>query len=408
MAVNSFADALLLEALPAIEKTRYAELSSTVIILFDHIITLDQEINLIWHSHWSLGKILFLLNRYYALCIVIFNNYALFNNNNLTDSHSTHRSPPFSCLSWFRWQGWTGVITFVIAELILQLRLYALYFRDRRILACMVSVCLGAAASSAYVMGSGLSHITSVAVTLPHTRSTVCVPSGLPGNFYAFWIPMLISESVLCGLALFRGFQSYRPGSNVFQSGRRIIEILVRDSLSYFVIIFATYLVNAILFLTRPDSEVEIPIGFAVALSVVMSNRLCLNVRGYIRAEHASLLTSLPPRPPGAGAYPHAGSGIGIGSGSGGYPGTALVSLDGYGGSRAGYEGDYDEDYDEEGYYESAEERSWGGRGSAGERRGPGAGEGTVSIVSGGALSELEMRELRAMRAKSPKHLRTL
>ena len=72
-------------------------------------------------------------------------------------------------------------------------------------------------------------------MTLPHTRSTVCVPSGLPGDFYAFWIPMLISESVLCGLALFRGFQSYRPGSNVFQSGRRIIEILVRDSLSYFV-----------------------------------------------------------------------------------------------------------------------------------------------------------------------------
>ncbi|KAI0330659.1 hypothetical protein GY45DRAFT_1250355 [Cubamyces sp. BRFM 1775] len=343
MAVTSFADALLLGALPAIEKTRYAELSSTVIILFDHIITLDQE-----HSHWSLGKVLFLLNRYYALCIVI-------------------------CLSWFKWQGWTGVITFVIAELILQLRLYALYFRDRRVLACMVSVCLGAAASSAYVMGSGLSHITSVAVTLPHTRSTVCVPSGLPGNFYAFWIPMLISESVLCGLALFRGFQSYRPGSNVFQSGRRIIEILVRDSLSYFVIIFATYLVNAILFLTRPGPEVEIPIGFAVALSVVMSNRLCLNVRGYIRAEHASLLTSLPPRPPGAGA-----------------------------GSRAGYEGDYDDDYDAGYCYESTEERSWGG---AGER---GVGEGTVSVVHDGVLSELEMRELRAMRAKSPKHLRTL
>ena len=46
---------------------------------------------------------------------------------------------------------------------------------------------------------------------------------------------MLISESVLCGLALHRGFGSYRPGANVMQSGRRIIEILVRDSLSYFV-----------------------------------------------------------------------------------------------------------------------------------------------------------------------------
>lgn len=63
----------------------------------------------------------------------------------------------------------------------------------------------------------------------------MCVPFGLPDNFYAFWIPMLISESVLCGLALFRGFKSYRPADNVLQSGRRIIEILVRDSVYYFV-----------------------------------------------------------------------------------------------------------------------------------------------------------------------------
>ncbi|KAI9064741.1 hypothetical protein FKP32DRAFT_1757200 [Trametes sanguinea] len=397
MALNPFAEALLLDALPTIEKTRYAELASTVIILFDHIylkvITLDQEINLIWRSQFSLGKVLFLVNRYYALCVVLFNNYALFNNNNLTDSvsgflgilpyvHLTYPSVQF-CLSWFKWQGWTGVITFVIAELILQLRLYALYFRDKRILAVMATVCLGAAASSAYVMAHALSHISSVAVKLPHTGSTVCMPSGLPGNFFALWIPMLVSESVLCGLALYRGFKSFMPGSNVFQNGKRIIEILVRDSLSYFVIIFATYLVNAILFVTRPDSEVEIPIGFAVALSVVMSNRLCLNVRGYIRTEIASLsLTSLPPRPPNS---------------------AALVSFDGYP-SRIAYStgnGDDEEEWSDGlggyGEYEDVQERSFGTTGQK-----------TVEVTQGGVLNELEMRELRAMRAQSPKHLRTL
>ncbi|CDO73363.1 hypothetical protein BN946_scf185008.g126 [Trametes cinnabarina] len=315
------------------------------------VITLDQEINLIWRSQFSLGKVLFLVNRYYALCVVLFNNYALFNNNNLTDS----------------------------------LRLYALYFRDRRILALMLTVCLGAAASSAYVMGNTLSQISSVAVKLPHTGSTVCVPSGLPGNFFAFWIPMLVSESVLCGLALYRGFKSFMPESNVFQNGKRIIEILVRDSLFYFVIIFATYLVNAILFVTRPDSEVEIPIGFAVALSVVMSNRLCLNVRGYIRAELTSVsLTSLPPRPSGN---------------------AALVSLDGYQSSRIPHSSGHGEEEEEEwsdglggyGEYADVQERSFG---STGQK--------TVSVVHGGVLNEVEMRELRAMRAQSPKQLRTL
>ncbi|KAI0674216.1 hypothetical protein C8Q78DRAFT_966238 [Trametes maxima] len=332
MAQNSIPKALLMDIIPTIQNTRYAELASTVIILFDHIITLDQE-----DSQWSLGKVLFLVNRYYALCIVI-------------------------CLSWFRWQGWTGVITFVIAEFILQLRLYALYFRDKRILACMLTVSLGAAASSAIVMGRALAKITAIAVTLPHTGSTVCVPTTLPGHFYAFWIPMLVSESVLCGLALLRGFKAFRPGSNVFQSGKRIVEILVRDSLSYFVIIFATYLLNTIIFLTRPAYEVEIPIGFAVALAVVLSNRLCLNVRGYIRAEHASTLAS---GPPARRTHPRPGHGHSHGHGSG-----AEAEAEAEGG-----------------------ERSWGA---------------TVSVVHGGVLSELEMRELRAMRAQSPKHLRTL
>ncbi|KAI0826702.1 hypothetical protein BC628DRAFT_1319920 [Trametes gibbosa] len=349
MALDPSTQALLLQALPTIEKTRYAELSSTVIILFDHVLTLDQE-----RTNWSLGKILFLVNRYYALCIVI-------------------------CLAWFKWQGWTGVITFIIAELILQLRLYALYFRDKRVLACMALVCLGTAASSAYVMGVALNRVGAIAMILPHKRSTACVPTQLPDHFYAFWIPMLVSESILCGLALLRGFKAYSPGVNMFQNGKRIIEILVRDSLFYFVIIFATYLINTILFFTRPDSEVEIPIGFAVALSVVLSNRLCLNVRGYIRDEDSLLsIASLPPRPPGN---------------------VALVTLPRTP-IRAGYAyaprySTRSEPEDRDGYESAAAER---------ERA---FGQATVSIVHGGALSDLELRELRAMRAHSPKHMRT-
>lgn len=128
--------------------------------------------------------------------------------------------------------------------------------------------------------------------------------------------------------------------------------------------IFATYLVNTVLFITQSDSEVEIPIGFAVALSVVLSNRLCLNVRGYIRPADDSLL-SLPARAP------------------------ALVDL-----SRSGYTShthreDEDEDRDGE------------------EDDGYGVAPTTFSVVHGGVLSDLEMHELRAMRAQSPKHVRT-
>ncbi|KAI1798266.1 hypothetical protein LXA43DRAFT_1107223 [Ganoderma leucocontextum] len=301
--------AILEELLPTITKIRYAELASTAIILFDHVLTLDREIELFWHAQWSLGKLLFLINRYYALCTVVFNNYVLFNTNALSSSL-------YVALRY----GSTGVFMFVIAELILQLRLYALYFRDKRILALTTFVSVGAAVGASYVMGNALSFITTYAIRLPLSNTTVCVPFGLPGDFYAFWVPMLVSESVLCGLAIYRGSYSYRPGANVMQSGKRIIEILVLDSVFYFVIhdrlvleegeladaefvptsIFATYLMNTIIFLTRPGAEVEIPVGFAVALSSVMSSRLCLNVRGHLHDPEADAnpSRSLPKSPP--------------------------------------------------------------------------------------------------------------
>ena len=46
---------------------------------------------------------------------------------------------------------------------------------------------------------------------------------------------------------------------------------------------FATYLANTIVFVVGTATEVEIPIGFSVALACVLANRLCLNTRGLVR-----------------------------------------------------------------------------------------------------------------------------
>lgn len=47
---------------------------------------------------------------------------------------------------------------------------------------------------------------------------------------------MLVSESVLCGLAVFRFLQNSHSGSTLFQTGRRLVENLIRDSVFYFVV----------------------------------------------------------------------------------------------------------------------------------------------------------------------------
>ncbi|TCD67436.1 hypothetical protein EIP91_012408 [Steccherinum ochraceum] len=169
-----------------------------------------------------------------------------------------------------------------MGELILQLRLYALYFLDKRVLALMGITFLAAVTASTVLMATSLSKIVAVAHLIP--GMPFCIPVGLPRTFYAFWIPILISETLLCGLALWRGLQNYFART-VYGSGQRLMDILIRDSFSYFIILFAVYLCNTVIFITGTPAQLESAIGYSVAMSCVMGNRLCLNVRGMLQSN---------------------------------------------------------------------------------------------------------------------------
>ncbi|KAG6906469.1 hypothetical protein DXG01_013796 [Tephrocybe rancida] len=225
-------------------------------------------------SSWTWGKGLFILNRYYALISVIINTYGI--NHVLRFCGPVVDMSP--CLNFFRWQGWTGLIACMIAEVILQMRLYAMYSLDKKVLALMGSCFIASSTASAVIMGSVLSKITAGAV--PLTPDLIfCVPQHVSKHFFAFWIPMLAFESLLCFLALYKGYETFKTSSSAFRSGRHLVSILIRDSVLYFLVMFATYLTNLLVFLIAPQNLLEIPIGFSVALSCVMGNRISLNVR---------------------------------------------------------------------------------------------------------------------------------
>jgi hypothetical protein len=258
---------LFLPIIRDIQHSRFSTLAASTIIVYDHLITFDQEIELVWNAPWSMGKILFFLNRYYPLCVVAFNQYTLFTTD-LTDE---------LCMIWLRWQGWSALGACMIAEIILQLRLYALYFLDKKVLFFMVVSFLATSACSAFIMGKVLSNFTVQSHLIPGLP--FCIPIKIPSYLYAFWIPILAFESLLCGMALFRGFQAFRYRRSVFQAGRHLVTLLLRDSIIYYLVVFVTYLVNLLLWSTGEAGLIEIPAGFTIAMSCVMGNRLILNVR---------------------------------------------------------------------------------------------------------------------------------
>ena len=67
----------------------------------------------------------------------------------------------------------------------------------------------------------------------------ICVPLNISTHFWSFWVPLLAFETLMCSLALFRGFQSYKRheilnGDSTV--GSRLLQILIRDSILYFIV----------------------------------------------------------------------------------------------------------------------------------------------------------------------------
>ncbi|KIK52137.1 hypothetical protein GYMLUDRAFT_979431, partial [Collybiopsis luxurians FD-317 M1] len=224
-------------------------------------------------------------NRYYSLSAVLVNNYFLLSPN-LSDKVS---------LRFYYWQGYSGVIACMIAESILQMRLYALYSLNRKILYLMVGSFILSSATSITVVNFVLANIKTASHLIP--GFPFCFPIDIPRYFYALWIPMLAFETVLFVLAAFQGYLAYRRNGSAFRSAERLVKILIRDSIIYYGVVLLTYLA-CLLVMVINVNYFEVPIPFSLALSCAFGNRTILNVREAHRDVHENKLVASGPRRP--------------------------------------------------------------------------------------------------------------
>ncbi|KDR67292.1 hypothetical protein GALMADRAFT_1127483 [Galerina marginata CBS 339.88] len=189
----------------------------------------------------------------------------------------------------------------MLAEAILQLRLYALYSGKKKILCLMLTVYVVCSAASAWIMENRLATISKTLSTqIPNGR--FCTTNYLPPRLYTFWIPILACETLLFVLAVARGFQSLTNDDHgpLPHRGQQLFDLLIRDSVIYFLVIGLVYLGCLIFWIMNPSILWEAPIGFSVAFSCTLSSRMILNIReaGDLQARSCSQQLLLPTSPP--------------------------------------------------------------------------------------------------------------
>ncbi|KAL5536449.1 hypothetical protein ACEPAF_271 [Sanghuangporus sanghuang] len=272
---NSVAE--LVDGVQAIFNTKLVALSSLTILLYDYSITFGREKDLVWNAAFGWGKLLFLLTRYLTLGFMIFIVTILFTPNVSDEVRN----------SWVRMNWFAGATIVLLSEVTLQLRLYAMYGKTRKILFVLLT-------TSAITIVLLLTFI----IRLIKTQSTVyiqfasvnslfiCRSLNVPSYYRTVWVPLFVHEVFLFLLAVLKGMQSVRShGKEGMMS--RFVMILVKDSILYYIAVFSAFFSLELVWAIYGTKYLALPVGLVTVIASVMCQRLLLNIREQYM-EHTS------------------------------------------------------------------------------------------------------------------------
>jgi len=250
---------------PSIEQTashllagKYFQLAAFIMLVYDHLLTFDQEVERIWKQRLSAASVLFLVNRYVTIMefIVVLEAF----HNPRWKGEVCRKSVLFEA---------SGTIALVaVGELIMILRVFAIYGRNIRLLVVLMGLWL----AQVIVSGAGLRK--GFPVPLPPVL-TGCILTG-DGPLPSLWIAPLVTDSIIFFLTLYR---AKRYATNRRFLASPTIMILVRDGTVYFFLIFLANLANVIVYFSATRDLKDIGASFSQLITATMISRLVLNLR---------------------------------------------------------------------------------------------------------------------------------
>jgi hypothetical protein len=230
-----------------------------------------------WNAKWTLGKVLFFMNRYFSLGTAVLITFLMFN-----------LTPTWDTCSINTFFGIIAVLVVANIEMILQLRLYALYAYDKRIVlpvsALFVMVFGGMMVMAVFIRQYEMNYKAQI--------SGACAIIGSVNWLYLFWVPVMGLDFVLVLLAGYKSIQHYRHVPDKTWFGARLMRVFARDSIIYFFCNFAAFLFSSMLGKTGPAEYYQLSTILVTTIPPISANRLLINMYSSARGEQERDTTS--------------------------------------------------------------------------------------------------------------------
>ncbi|KAJ7669123.1 hypothetical protein B0H17DRAFT_989749 [Mycena rosella] len=263
----------------------YVVLAGLTWLLHDYFITLEDEIQYIWPQRRSFGKFMFFWIRYYSIALLLFDviQIHVFARPGITSNNL--------CVAMDTIIRVVGAVSLWSVEIIMQLRVFALYGCSRRIAAINLALFAGSITGFMWILIFNHSRRAAVIANVIHLGLPGC-PSVHSGIEWAQWVPATIYEGILFGFALFKTFQTIILCLRT-DSALPIHTLLLRDNIMYFFGISVLLVFNNLMVVSLthiPWFSYGFPFHAAVG---IMTCRMMINLRRETVNDEISL-RSLP------------------------------------------------------------------------------------------------------------------
>ncbi|KZV87619.1 hypothetical protein EXIGLDRAFT_773474 [Exidia glandulosa HHB12029] len=267
--------ALIIGSLQRSQVSRYANVASTCLFIYDYILTLPSEIELVWPGPWTQGKVIFLTTRYLAWPEVVLVIY-----------QQTSDIPASQCHAFFTYFAWSTTWGLAASELILILRTWALWDRKRVVLYGLIFLLVALWIPDSYMMSVIIQKTTFVASSTFSPALKGCFVTGSTTLISMSWIILMVMDFIILSLTVLRGIHHFR-----FRSSTLIVS-LYRDGILYFVYLFSLSLANVVLlYTTAPEYTILINQILRV-LHAMLSCRIILGLRAIAVQTDTQLFSS--------------------------------------------------------------------------------------------------------------------
>jgi len=265
------------------DATRYLSAVGLIALAYDHILTLPDEVVLVWRAKRSFSRSAFLINRYLALAVQLAGAYYL-------NSYSTGITDA-ACQNFICAIALLGIGSMGIANILVLLRVVALWDNNKRVRILMItSFCVGFGATVAFMIATVIEVRESIGFNQDlHT----CVLTKRSGWLTATWAtPMIVEVFVIVATgmnALDRPRDSHTP----------LTKALHRDGILFFLALTALRGFNLLTSIFAPPGLILLGAFFVWAMTTTILNRSLLRIQKqellYASSSDMILLGRIPP-----------------------------------------------------------------------------------------------------------------